>query len=165
MKNTTAPAVTWLVSMLSRRTANAGRAPNFIPEDVNTEAGQGKIENSFNVKTKSSCPSCGTEGSQLMMSERYKGYALRDLPRSARSRLTLHEAEHQRPTQDCPPRFRRMLLLRPIRTRRWTDCVDCHMPFTMSCEKISRPSSVRTWPALTPSVVLTCSTWRPAPNR
>lgn len=41
-------------------------------------------------------------------------------------------------------------------THKKMDCVDCHMPFTMSCET-SRPSSVLTWLVSTPFVVLTSS--------
>ena len=57
---------------------------NFIEDEVDRPDAKGKLEKAFNAKTKSSCPSCGTEGAQLFMSKHYeKGYALRYLPRPA----------------------------------------------------------------------------------
>ncbi len=119
---------------------------NFIPEDVNTEAGQGKIENGFNVKTKSSCPSCGTEGSQLMMSKHYeKGMRC----------VTCHDPHEvtsndwtsgvTRPAirkncQDCHTTQAQMVANADTHSK--VDCIACHMPFTMSCENftaIQRP--------------------------
>ena len=79
---------------------------NFIPEDVNTEAGQGKIENGFNVKTKSSCPSCGTEGSQLMMSKHYeKGMRC----------VTCHDP-HEVTSNDWKDYYTKPAINRPART-------------------------------------------------
>ena len=119
---------------------------NFIPEDVNTEAGQGKIENGFNAKMKSSCPSCGTEGSQLMMSKHYeKGMRC----------VTCHDP-HEVTSNDwtsyyTKPAIRKTCqdchkdqadVVAQTNTHSKMDCVDCHMPFTMSCENftaIQRP--------------------------
>ena len=113
---------------------------------MNTEAGQGKIENGFNAKMKSSCPSCGTEGSQLMMSKHYeKGMRC----------VTCHDP-HEVTSNDwtsyyTKPAIRKTCqdchkdqadVVAQTNTHSKMDCVDCHMPFTMSCENftaIQRP--------------------------
>ena len=119
---------------------------NFIPEDVNTEAGQGKIENGFNVKTKSSCPSCGTEGSQLMMSKHYEK-GMRCVTCHDPHEVTSNDWKdyYTKPAikqtcQDCHKE--QADVVAQTDTHKKMDCVDCHMPFTMSCENftaIQRP--------------------------
>ncbi|EGT3625240.1 cytochrome C [Morganella morganii] len=44
---------------------------NFVEELAETPQGKEKLEYAFNVKMKSSCPSCGTEGSQMFASAHY----------------------------------------------------------------------------------------------
>lgn len=119
---------------------------NFIPEDVNTEAGQGKIENGFNVKTKSSCPSCGTEGSQLMMSKHYEK-GMRCVTCHDPHEVTSNDWKdyYTKPAikqtcQDCHKE--QADVVAQTDTHKKMDCIDCHMPFTMSCENftaIQRP--------------------------
>lgn len=45
---------------------------NFVEDEVDRPDAKGKLERAFNAKTKSSCPSCGTEGAQLFMSKHYE---------------------------------------------------------------------------------------------
>ena len=121
---------------------------NFIPEDVNTEAGQGKIENGFNVKTKSSCPSCGTEGSQLMMSKHYEK-GMRCVTCHDPHEVTSNDWKdyYTKPAikqtcQDCHKE--QADVVAQTDTHKKMDCIDCHMPFTMSCENftaIQRPDT------------------------
>ncbi len=119
---------------------------NFIPEDVNTEAGEGNIENGFNVKTKSSCPSCGTEGSQLMMSKHYEK-GMRCVTCHDPHEVTSNDWKdyYTKPAikqtcQDCHKE--QADVVAQTDTHKKMDCIDCHMPFTMSCENftaIQRP--------------------------
>ncbi len=44
---------------------------NFVEDEVDRPDAKGKLERAFNAKTKSSCPSCGTEGAQLFMSAKH----------------------------------------------------------------------------------------------
>lgn len=115
---------------------------NFVERDVVN----GKIETGFNVKTKSSCPSCGTEGSQLMMSVHYeKGMRC----------VTCHDP-HEVTSNDWKDYYTKPAIKQTCQdchkvqadtmaettTHVKMDCIDCHMPFTMSCENftaIQRP--------------------------
>lgn len=119
---------------------------NFVESDLKNPAAQGKLEKGFNVKTKSSCPSCGTEGSQLMMSKHYeKGMRC----------VTCHDP-HEVTSNDwkdyyTKPAIRQTCqdchkdqadVVAQTKTHADIDCIDCHMPFTMSCENftaIQRP--------------------------
>ncbi len=116
---------------------------NFIPEDVNAE---GKVETGFNVKTKSSCPSCGTEGSQLMMSVHYeKGMRCTTCHDPHEVTSNDWKSYYTKPNirkscQDC--HTNQADVVAQTNTHDKMDCIDCHMPFTMSCENftaIQRP--------------------------
>ena len=120
---------------------------NFVPDMVTTDKdGVKKIETGFNVKTKSSCPSCGTEGSQLMMSKHYeKGMRC----------VTCHDP-HEVTSNDWKSYYTKPAIRKTCQdchktqsdvvaktdTHAKVDCIGCHMPFTMSCENftaIQRP--------------------------
>lgn len=119
---------------------------NFVESDMKLPSAEGKIEKGFNVKTKSSCPSCGTEGSQLMMSKHYeKGMRC----------VTCHDP-HEVTSNDWKSYYTKPAIRKTCQechqvqaevvaetsTHQKMDCVDCHMPFTMSCENftaIQRP--------------------------
>lgn len=119
---------------------------NFVESDYRDPKAEGKIEKGFNVKTKSSCPSCGTEGSQMMMSKHYeKGMRC----------VTCHDP-HEVTSNDWTSYYTKPAMKKTCQechavqtdvmaktsTHKKMDCVDCHMPFTMSCENftgIQRP--------------------------
>ena len=119
---------------------------NFIEDEVDRPDAKGKLERAFNAKTKSSCPSCGTEGAQLFMSKHYeKGMRC----------VTCHDPHEvtsndwtsgvTRPAirqtcQDCHKVQAEMTSKADTHSK--VDCIACHMPFTMSCENftaIQRP--------------------------
>ena len=119
---------------------------NFIEDEVDRPDAKGKLEKAFNAKTKSSCPSCGTEGAQLFMSKHYeKGMRC----------VTCHDPHEvtsndwtsgvTRPAirkncQDCHTTQAQMVANADTHSK--VDCIACHMPFTMSCENftaIQRP--------------------------
>ena len=115
---------------------------NFIAEDVV----DGKIEKGMNAKTKSSCPSCGTEGSQMMMSKHYEK-GMRCVTCHDPHEVTSNDwtSYYTKPAikktcQDC--HTTQADVMAQTNTHKKVDCVDCHMPFTMSCENftaIQRP--------------------------
>lgn len=109
---------------------------NFIEDEVDRPDAKGKLEKAFNAKTKSSCPSCGTEGAQLFMSKHYeKGMRC----------VTCHDPHEvtsndwtsgvTRPAirkncQDCHTTQAQMVANADTHSK--VDCIACHMPFTMS---------------------------------
>lgn len=119
---------------------------NFIEDEVNRPDAKGKLERAFNAKTKSSCPSCGTEGAQLYMSKHYeKGMRC----------VTCHDP-HEITGNDWKSYFTKPNMKTTCQechkpqadmaanadTHSKVDCIACHMPFTMSCENftaIQRP--------------------------
>ena len=120
---------------------------NFIEEDiVTTKEGVKKIETGFNIKTKSSCPSCGTEGSQLMMSKHYEK-GMRCVTCHDPHEITSNDwkSYYTKPAirktcQDCHKDQADVVAMTD--THKKIDCIGCHMPFTMSCENftaIQRP--------------------------
>ena len=120
---------------------------NFVPDMVTTDKdGVKKIETGFNVKTKSSCPSCGTEGSQLMMSKHYEK-GMRCVTCHDPHEVTSNDwkSYYTKPAirktcQDCHKT--QSDIVAKTDTHAKIDCIGCHMPFTMSCENftaIQRP--------------------------
>ncbi len=115
---------------------------NFVERDVV----DGKLDKGFNVKTKSSCPSCGTEGSQLMMSKHYEK-GMRCVTCHDPHEVTSNDWKdyYTKPAirqtcQDCHQT--QADIMAQTTTHVEMDCIDCHMPFTMSCENftaIQRP--------------------------
>lgn len=115
---------------------------NFVERDVR----DGKLDTGFNVKTKSSCPSCGTEGSQLMMSKHYEK-GMRCVTCHDPHEVTSNDWKdyYTKPAirqtcQDCHQT--QADIMAQTTTHVKMDCIDCHMPFTMSCENftaIQRP--------------------------
>lgn len=119
---------------------------NFIEDEVDRPDAKGKLERAFNAKTKSSCPSCGTEGAQLFMSKHYeKGM-----------RCTTCHDPHEITSNDWKSNFTKPNITQACQdchkvqasmvanadTHSKVDCIACHMPFTMSCENftaIQRP--------------------------
>lgn len=119
---------------------------NFVEDEVNRPDAKGKLERAFNAKTKSSCPSCGTEGAQLYMSKHYeKGMRC----------VTCHDP-HEITGNDWKSYFTKPNMKTTCQechkpqadmaanadTHSKVDCIACHMPFTMSCENftaIQRP--------------------------
>ncbi len=119
---------------------------NFIEDDVDKPWAQGKLDRAFNIKTKSSCPSCGTENAQLLMSKHYeKGMRC----------VTCHDPHEvtgadwasyrtqpamKKVCGDCHTTQAESLKMADTHSN--VQCVDCHMPFTMTCENfagIQRP--------------------------
>ena len=119
---------------------------NFVESDYKLPSAQGKLEKGFNIKTKSSCPSCGTEGSQLMMSKHYEK-GMRCVTCHDPHEVTSNDWKdyYTKPAirqtcQDCHKT--QADVVANTNTHKKMDCVDCHMPFTMSCENftaIQRP--------------------------
>ena len=119
---------------------------NFIEDEVDRPDAKGKLEKAFNAKTKSSCPSCGTEGSQLMMSKHYEK-GMRCVTCHDPHEVTSNDWKdyYTKPAirqtcQDCHKT--QADVVANTNTHKKMDCVDCHMPFTMSCENftaIQRP--------------------------
>ena len=119
---------------------------NFVESDYKLPSAQGKLEKGFNIKTKSSCPSCGTEGSQLMMSKHYEK-GMRCVTCHDPHEVTSNDWKDyytkpaiRKTCQDCHKT--QSDVVANTNTHQKMDCVDCHMPFTMSCENftaIQRP--------------------------
>lgn len=120
---------------------------NFVPDQIaTTKDGVKKVETGFNVKTKSSCPSCGTEGSQLMMSKHYEK-GMRCVTCHDPHEITSNDwkSYYTKPAirktcQDCHKT--QTDVVAKTNTHSKIDCIGCHMPFTMSCENftaIQRP--------------------------
>ncbi|MGL4711160.1 MAG: dissimilatory sulfite reductase SirA [Shewanella sp.] len=81
---------------------------NFAEELAETPQAQEKLEYAFNVKMKSSCPSCGTEGSQMFASAHYdKGMRC----------STCHDP-HEVTDGDWQSGFTKPKIIK--------DCTDCH---------------------------------------
>lgn len=115
---------------------------NFVESDIR----DGKLETGFNVKTKSSCPSCGTEGSQLMMSKHYEK-GMRCVTCHDPHEVTSNDWKDyytkpaiRKTCEECHAVQAEMQAKTDLHQK--INCIDCHMPFTMSCENftaIQRP--------------------------
>lgn len=119
---------------------------NFVADEVNRADAKGKLERAFNVKTKSSCPSCGTEGAQLFMSKHYdKGMRCVTChdPHEVTSndwKSSSTKPNMKQKCQDCHKVQAQVVANADTHSK--VDCVGCHMPMTMSCENftaIQRP--------------------------
>ena len=115
---------------------------NFIDADTKEgRIGADKLEKAFNAKTKSSCPSCGTEGAQLFMSKHYdKG--MRCATCHDPHEVTSNDWKdwYTKPAlkQDCADCHKVQAdIAAKADTHAKVDCVACHMPFTMSCENFT----------------------------
>ena len=126
---------------------------NFIEDEVDRPDAKGKLEKAFNAKTKSSCPSCGTEGAQLFMSKHYeKGMRC----------VTCHDPHEvtsndwtsgvTRPAirkncQDCHTTQAQMVANADTHSK--VDCIACHMPNVASAadystdQKAAGPKALR----------------------
>jgi hypothetical protein len=119
---------------------------NFIEDEMDRPDAKGKLERAFNAKTKSSCPSCGTEGAQLFMSKHYeKGMRCTTCHDPHEVTGNDWKSYYTKPNmkqtcQDCHQV--QAEVVKNTDTHSKVDCVACHMPFTMSCENftaIQRP--------------------------
>ncbi|AZQ13159.1 multiheme c-type cytochrome [Shewanella khirikhana] len=114
---------------------------NFIDELADTPQGKEKMEYAFNVKMKSACPSCGTEGSQMFMSAHYdKGMRC----------ATCHDP-HEVTGNDWQSGFTKPTLKKECTdchtvqaevakntdTHSNSTCTSCHMPNMGSCENFT----------------------------
>ncbi|MGL4473401.1 MAG: ammonia-forming cytochrome c nitrite reductase subunit c552, partial [Shewanella sp.] len=114
---------------------------NFIEELADTEQGKEKLEYAFGVKMKSSCPSCGTEGSQMFSSAHYdKGMRC----------ATCHDP-HEVTGNDWQSNFTKPAMKKDCtdchaaqktvaansKTHTNQTCQSCHMPNTGSCENFT----------------------------
>ncbi|MGI2260445.1 cytochrome c3 family protein [Shewanella sp. GXUN23E] len=114
---------------------------NYIDGNAENPDFDGKLEYAFNVKMKSSCPSCGTEGSQMFMSSHYdKGMRC----------ATCHDPHEvtgndwqsgftkpniKKTCQDCHQA--QTTVAQNAKTHQEIDCVSCHMPNMGSCENFT----------------------------
>ncbi|MBV7316967.1 cytochrome c3 family protein [Shewanella sp. NIFS-20-20] len=114
---------------------------NFIEDLATTDEGKEKLEYAFGVKMKSSCPSCGTEGSQMFSSAHYdKGMRC----------ATCHDP-HEVTGNDWKEGFTRPAMKKDCtdcheaqktiadnsKTHSNQTCQSCHMPNTGSCENFT----------------------------
>ncbi len=119
---------------------------NWIEDDVDKPWAKGKLDKAFNLKTKSSCPSCGTENAQLLLSKHYqKGMrctTCHDPHEVTGADWASYRTEPsmKKVCKDCHPVQAENLAMTDTHSE--IACQDCHMPFTMSCENfqgIQRP--------------------------
>ncbi|WP_290373245.1 cytochrome c3 family protein [uncultured Parasutterella sp.] len=114
---------------------------NFIEDEVNRPDAQGKLERAFNAKTKSSCPSCGTEGAQLFMSKHYEK-GMRCVTCHDPHEVTSNDWKSgvTRPAirqncQDCHTVQAEMVANADTHSK--VDCIACHMPNVASANDYS----------------------------
>lgn len=114
---------------------------NYIDELAETEEGKEKMEYAFNVKMKSSCPSCGTEGSQMFSSAHYdKGMRCSTCHDPHEVTGNDWQSGFTKPAikqtcQDCHEA--QTIIAENSKTHNQQDCVSCHMPNTGSCENFT----------------------------
>ncbi|MCL1075401.1 multiheme c-type cytochrome [Shewanella dokdonensis] len=114
---------------------------NYIDAQAETPQGKDKLEYAFNAKFKSACPSCGTEGAQMFMSEHYdKGMRCSTChdPHEVtandwKSGFTVPGLKKQ--CVDCHEAQAEMA--RNTTTHSKSSCTACHMPNMGSCENFT----------------------------
>ncbi len=114
---------------------------NFVEDLANTDEGKEKLEYAFNVKMKSSCPSCGTEGSQLFASAHYdKGMRCSTCHDPHEVTANDWKSGFTKPAirKDCTDcHAAQTLIAENSATHSEQTCQSCHMPNTGSCENFT----------------------------
>ncbi|MBO2602013.1 cytochrome C [Shewanella algae] len=114
---------------------------NYIDELAETEQGKEKLEYAFNVKMKSACPSCGTEGSQMFMSSHYdKGMRCSTCHDPHEVTSNDWKSGYTKPAikkycVDCHQVQAEMAA--NTGTHAKNSCTSCHMPNMGSCENFT----------------------------
>ncbi len=114
---------------------------NFVEELAETDEAGEKLDYAFGVKMKSSCPSCGTEGSQMYSSMHYdKGMRCATChdPHEVTGndwKSNFTKPAMKKDCQDCHEAQK--LIAENAKTHTDSTCQACHMPNTGSCENFT----------------------------
>ena len=114
---------------------------NFVEDLADTDEAKDKMEYAFGVKMKSSCPSCGTEGSQLFSSAHYdKGMRCSTCHDPHEVTGNDWQSNFTKPTmkKDCTDCHEaQKTIAENSKTHSDQTCQSCHMPNTGSCENFT----------------------------